>query len=118
MTWKRRLYPCAKSKCGASNREDFGMDLTHLYPEPHPQTAGRVIDGEAVVILAEDSEINVLNSVGSRIFQLADGQHSLASIVDAITNEYNVTPAEAQADVKAFIEALVAQRVLIIQTRA
>ncbi len=92
------------------------MDLTHLYPEPHPQTAGRVIDGEAVVILAEDSEINVLNSVGSRIFELADGQHSLASIVAVISDEYDVALTEAQADVTAFVEALVAQRVLVLKT--
>lgn len=93
------------------------MDIAHLYPEPHAQTAGRVIDGEAVLILSDSNEINVLNSVGSRIFELADGRHSLAEIVRVIIDEYNVPTDEATHDVSRFVEELVAQNVLTLQTR-
>lgn len=93
------------------------MDISRLYPEPHHQTAGRVIDGEAVVILAEDSEINVLNPIGSRIFELADGRHTLADIVQVILNEYAVTEERARQDVVDFVNSLVAQRVLVLNTR-
>lgn len=93
------------------------MEIAHLYPEPHAQTAGRVIDGEAVLILSDANEINVLNAVGSRIFELADGRHSLADIVDAIVSEYNVPVSEATEDVTRFITQLVAQNVLTLQPR-
>ena len=85
--------------------------MQHLYPEPHPQTAGRVIDGEAVLILADKSEVNVLNDVGSRIFELADGSRSVAAIADVISAEYDVPPATAKADTQAFIDQMIRENV-------
>lgn len=90
------------------------MEQYNLYPAPHPQTAGRVIDGEAVLLLAETNEIQVLNPVGSRIFELANGQRSLAEIASALTDEYNVDFNEALADVDAFVQQLVDNRVLVL----
>jgi len=90
------------------------MDLQNLYPAPHPQTAGRVIDGEAVLLLAETNEIQVLNPVGSRIFELADGQRSLAEIASLLTDEYNVDLNQALDDVRAFVQQLVDYRVLVL----
>lgn len=92
------------------------MDISRLYPEPHPQTAGRVIDGEAVLILSETSEFNVFNALGSRIFELADGQHSLSDIIDVILSEYAVDANEARQDVIEFVNDLVHQRVLVYNT--
>lgn len=93
------------------------MNLATTYPEPHAQTAGRVIDGEAVLILSDISEINVLNEVGSRIFELANGEQSIADIVSTIINEYNVSQDEATTDVLTFINDLVAQNVLMLATK-
>jgi hypothetical protein len=88
------------------------MLALELYPAPHPQVAGRMIDGEAVVILAEANEVNVFNAVGSRVWELADGTHTLAEIVAIVVKEYDVTLEKATADVVAFVEQLVAERVL------
>lgn len=90
------------------------MSFLHLYPKPHPQTAGRVIDGEAVLILSEVSEINVLNEVGARIFELSDGSHTISNIVQTINDEYDVSPEQAEQDVLEFIHKLVKQQVLIL----
>ena len=90
------------------------MNLANTYPEPHPQTAGRVIDGEAVLILSDSAEINVLNPVGSRIFELIDGNKSIAQIVETIADEYNVPQDDAQQDTISFIEELVAHQVLVL----
>ena len=88
------------------------MNISQLYPRPHPQTAGRVIDGEAILIMSDDSDINVLNGVGSRIFELADGTRSLAAIAAAIAAEYDVAATTAEQDTVAFVEGLVAEKVL------
>lgn len=89
------------------------MNISHIYPKPHPQTAGRVIDGEAVLILADSSEIQVLNPVGSRIFELADGNHSIADISHVIAQEYDVTLTDAYADVLDFLQQLVDKNVMV-----
>lgn len=94
------------------------MDIKHTYPEPHPQTAGRVIDNEAVLILSDISEINVLNGVGSRVFELSTGEHSVAGIITAITDEYDVTTEQATSDVVSFLQELSAQNVLVLKTRS
>lgn len=88
------------------------MNKTEFYPIPHPQTAGRVIDGEAVLILSDDSEINVLNEVGSRIFALADGSRTVAEIAAVISEEFTVDPADALNDVLEFLDNLVADNVM------
>ena len=93
------------------------MDANNLYPKPHPQTAGRVIDGEAILMLADDSEIQVLNTVGSRIFELADGSRSISEIAQVIAREYQVDEAQAQQDALSFVRQLVAQNVMIFDQR-
>jgi hypothetical protein len=90
------------------------MQSSNLYAAPHPQTAGRVIEDEAVLLLAETNEIQVLNGVGSRIFELADGSRTLAEIASVLTDEYNVDFDQALADVDAFVRELVDHRVLVV----
>lgn len=89
-------------------------NISQLFPKPHPQTAGRVIDEEAVIILSEKSVVQVLNSVGSRIFELADGKHSVAQIIETILQEYNVQPDQGRTDVLNFLEELVKNEVIVI----
>lgn len=93
------------------------MDITHSYPQPHPQTAGRLIDGEAVVMLADSAEIQVYNEVGSRIFELCSGERSIAQIAEQIVAEYNIERERAQSDVVEFVRELVANQVLVLTTK-
>jgi hypothetical protein len=67
---------------------------------------GQVIEGEAVLVLPERGEVKVLNPVGARIWQLADGHRTLGDIVAVICAEYAVEPAQAQADVLDFAAEL------------
>jgi hypothetical protein len=91
------------------------MNISKMYPKPHPQTAGRLIDGEAVLILADTSEVNVLNQVGSRIFDLADGTRSIEEISLTISKEYEVSIDQADLDVKEFVLMLVDQSVIVLE---
>jgi hypothetical protein len=92
-------------------------NIMDQYPKPHPQTAGRVIDKEAVLILSESSEVNVLNIVGSRIFELADGTHTSAEIAETIFEEYDVTQEEAQEDTIDFIKKMEKRQVLVLSDK-
>jgi hypothetical protein len=71
------------------------------------RTACRVIGGQAVVITIDHNQVHVLNSVGTRVWQLADGR-SIDAIVQTIVDEFEVELAQAAVEVRAFAERLVA----------
>ena len=87
-------------------------------PEPwvarNPQTAWRVYDGEAVILLADDSTLNTLNAVGTLIWEAADGKTPFGAIVARICEEFEVEPAQAERDATAFIEKLHQRGLLIV----
>lgn len=91
------------------------MNHMNMFPLPHPQTAGRVIDGEAVLILADSSEVQVLNPVGSRIFELADGTLSLEQIVQMVVDEYEVSAGDARRDCLEFVQDMVERQVFVLK---
>ena len=71
------------------------------------RTACRVIDGKAVVITIDQNQLHVLNSVGTRVWELADGR-SFGQIVAGIVEEFEVDAAQARLDVRCFVEQLLA----------
>lgn len=77
-----------------------------------------MIDGEALLVLADAGEVAVLNGVGSRIWQLADGSRSIGDIVAAIVAEYDTTADEVERDVVNFIEQLVKEHILVLSEKA
>ena len=81
------------------------MDL-NKYPAPHPQVAARTVDEAAVIVLADTGEVTVLNAVGTRIWELADGSRNIAEIIAAIEAEYEVSAEQAQQDVTVFLQRL------------
>jgi hypothetical protein len=81
-------------------------------PKHHPRTAARVFSGEAVVISPAENMVRMFNPVGSRIWELADGQHTVEEIARRLTEEYAVELSAAQAEVEEFVDALAAKGLL------
>lgn len=75
-------------------------------PIHHPDTASRVFSGEAVVITPAENQVRMFNQIGSRIWELADGAHTVADIVAVLCAEYEVEPEPAAASVAAFLATL------------
>ncbi len=92
------------------------MEL-HSYPVPHPQAASRTVEGSAVVVLADAGEVNVFNSVGTRIWELADGSRTVQQIIESIVAEFDVSSERATADVFEFLQSLVDARAVILKSR-
>jgi len=90
------------------------MKLAEKYPVLHPQVAERIIDGEAVIVLPQSGQVNVLNEVGSRIWELIDGTRNVGEITEAIVAEYDVTSEQAERDVEEFIQELVENKMLVL----
>jgi len=86
---------------------EFVMPQPDLRRPVHDaSTASRVFSGEAVVISPAENTVRMLNTVGSRIWELADGQHSVDDIVEQLVAEYDVAPDEARAGVEQFVSEL------------
>jgi hypothetical protein len=84
------------------------------YLTRNSQTAWRVYDGEAVILVAEDSTLNTLNAVGTVVWEAADGQTPLSAIVARICEEFDVERAQAEGDATAFIDKLCQRGLLTV----
>jgi hypothetical protein len=85
-------------------------DTSRVYIKS-PDIVHRKIAGEMVLVpirhnVGDLACIYNLNEVGSRIWELLNGGITIAQIRDKIVEEYEVTPEEAEADVKEFLSQL------------
>jgi Coenzyme PQQ synthesis protein D (PqqD) len=78
-----------------------------------PKTAWRVIEGEAVILSLDTKAFRGLNPVGSRVWELIDGQRSVEDIVDVTFREFDVAPERAAEDVHTFVRELLDKELLI-----
>lgn len=62
----------------------------------------RPFDQETAVILPTASAIRVLNEVGARIWELADGR-TFGEIVNTLVNEYDAERTQLRLDAEAFL---------------
>lgn len=80
-------------------------------PAPSPGIARREIAGEALLVpisgdLARMQEIFVLDDVADHIWQRLDGRTPVTTIVDSLTEAFEVDRETAHRDLVAFLEAL------------
>ena len=76
-------------------------------PRQAPNVVSRQIEDEAVLVHPLQGRVRVLNAVGARVWELADGQRTVSEIAQTIGAEYDVELSRAQADVLAFCADLV-----------
>lgn len=85
----------------------------------HPDTAFRSVSDEGgLVVLPSRSEVKVLNPVGSKVYSMLDGTHTLDEIVAAVLAEFTVEEAEARRDVQAFLDELAQEGMLAGEERS
>jgi hypothetical protein len=71
-----------------------------------PTSAWRLIAGEAVILSLDTKVLRGLNDVGSRVWDLIDGQRTVEDIIDVIVEEFDVSRDQAVADLDAFTREL------------
>ncbi|MCX6032229.1 MAG: PqqD family protein [Chloroflexi bacterium] len=86
-------------------------------PAHAPGVVSRLIDGEAVIVHPRQGVVRVLNGVGSRLWELADGRRSAAELAEAITREYEVDGARASAETLAFLTDLAERDLVVVSGR-
>lgn len=82
------------------------MDFLNRYPHRDPESVGRILDGEAVVVTPSDSQMHTMNEVGTWLWEKADGSRTVKEIVQELISEFDVEEAVAIEDIRNFIELL------------
>ena len=89
--------------------------MKDCYLKRSRSVAARQIGEEMIVMSAADSTLFSLNPIAALIWQAADGQTPLATIVrERICPEYDVEPEEALRDAEEFVSELAAHGILLI----
>jgi hypothetical protein len=70
-----------------------------------PNALWRPFEHETAVILPTTSAVRVLNEVGARVWELADGR-TFGEIVNVLVNEYEVERTQLELDARAFLNEL------------
>jgi hypothetical protein len=83
-------------------------------PKQNEDTAARRIDDVFYVIDSETSELHSFNKVGSLVYELSDGDHTVADIVAAVVEQFEVDTQTAERDVLEFLEALIAKNLVAV----
>ena len=81
-------------------------------PVKSPATASQIIDDEAVIIVPSQQMVNVLNPVGCRIWDLADGTRSIGEIAETIIQEFDVPYETALKDAVEFTRDLAEKKMM------
>jgi hypothetical protein len=91
------------------------MASTEIYLTQSPDTAARTIGDDTLIMSTLDSTVFVLNSVGTAIWNAADGATPLSRIVqDRVCGDFEVTNEQAFADAKEFVDQLAEHGILSI----
>lgn len=75
-----------------------------------PRRSGRctwqVVEGEAVLLDLQGKQLVGLNGVGSFVFGLLDGTHTVAALASAVAERFEVELPRAEQDVMVFVQDL------------
>jgi hypothetical protein len=84
-----------------------------MYLTQSADIAARTLGDDTLIMSTIDSTIFVLNSVGTAIWNAADGKTPLSQIVDErVCSEFEVTGEEAYADATEFVGQLAEHGIL------
>ena len=81
-------------------------------PARAQNTVYRMVDGEAVVVEPQNGLVNVINDVGSRIWELTDGRRSVTQIAAIIAGEYETTESTALKDTTEFFAEMLEKQLV------
>ena len=90
------------------------MDISVKWPKRSEDTASRMIDGEAVIVIPQKGVVTVLNETGAEIWQLLDGRNSVEDIINIISSEFDVSRDQAEKDTLDFIEELMEKDMVVL----
>jgi hypothetical protein len=81
-------------------------DLSNTYPVKSKDVTWKVLDGETVLLNLDTGIYFTLNATGTGVWELFDGQTSLAETARALCEQFDVTLEQAERDCMELAKAL------------
>ncbi len=81
----------------------------------HPLTAGRIVDGVAFVVTADDNRMHSLNTTASHAWALCKEGATLDEAALALTKKFEVDLETARADLSECFKDLVKRDILVAE---
>lgn len=75
-------------------------------PRHAPNVVVRTVEGAAVLLDLTTEMYYSLNEVGTRVWELVNGQRPIVAIVDVIANEYDAERSQISEDVRGLLGEL------------
>ena len=90
------------------------MEILNKFISKSSNTASRIIEDEAVIVLPGISQVNTLNKVGTRIWDMADGNKKISEIINIIQHEFEAEAIQIKNDSIEFINKMLTENMLVI----
>jgi hypothetical protein len=87
------------------------------HPERKEQVIAQKASSDFLLFDMNDGNYYALNEVGCRIWELCDGNHSIAQIIETLAAEYDASPESLAKDVLELIEKLQSGKLIVEQAR-
>ena len=87
------------------NREDC--------PKRGEQVIAQKASNDLLLFNIDDGNYYSLNEIGSRIWELCDGNHSVSQLVAALAAEYDTTNEDLEKDVAELLETLQSGKLIV-----
>lgn len=88
--------------------------LHHRLRPRGEEVTAKVIDGEAIIINLANGIYYSMDKVGGLIWDLVQGGYSLEEIIVAVTERYDVSREQVQADVQELVEELLRENLVSV----
>ncbi len=80
----------------------------------HTQAAARTVEDQALIVLTRRGEVLVLNASGTWLWERLAGGPAVGELAAGLAARYALAPAQALADVQAFIDSLLAVEAVVL----
>ncbi len=91
------------------------MNILEKLPKKDNRTASRIIDGEAVIVLTHTSIVHTLNDIGTRIWEMSDGFHTVNQIVKSLCDEFDAPCEQIEKDTIEFLTNLLKKEIIMLE---
>ena len=86
-------------------RKDYGVNIDSVITK-NTEIDDTDLDGEKVMMNLDKGQYFMMNEVGSRIWELIEGNTSIVNIIETLTNEYQVDEETCENTVMEFLGRL------------
>jgi hypothetical protein len=108
--------PCCVSSWSRNDAHWKGCLVTGLSQVPRraPHVVSRRLGTEAVLLNTQTEAFFTLNAVGASVWNLIDGQRTVAMLVQDLLQTFDVSEAQLTEDVTDLLQDLVAQQLIAL----